>query len=81
MNCPQCGTEMESGTLYADKYPYWTQSDKLPVFHLPKDRVILRPVGDTSTGSFSFPFHDYPGVCLCRACGLAVIPYQKPDSL
>ena len=47
MNCPKCGKPMESGTMYADKYPYWTQQKNLPVFRTPKDKVILRPLGDT----------------------------------
>ena len=36
MNCPKCGKPMESGTMYADKYPYWTQQKNLPVFRTPK---------------------------------------------
>ena len=29
---------MESGTMYADKYPYWTQQKNLPVFRTPKSK-------------------------------------------
>ena len=78
MNCPKCGKPMESGTMYADKYSYWTQQKNLPVFRTPKDKVILRPLGDTSSGNFSFPFHDYPDTMLCRACGIVCFPYQLP---
>ncbi|MEA4932469.1 MAG: PF20097 family protein [Lawsonibacter sp.] len=76
MNCPNCGKEMASGTMYADKYPYWTQQKNLPVFRTPKDMVMLRPLGDTSTETLSFPFHDYPNTMLCRGCGIVVFPYQ-----
>ena len=55
MNCPKCGKPMESGTMYADKYPYWTQQKNLPVFRTPKDKVILRPLGDTLFREFFFP--------------------------
>ena len=55
--------------MYADKYPYWTQQKNLPVFRTPKDKVMLRPLGDTSSGNFSFPFHDYPA-----PAGLSVFP-------
>ena len=78
MHCPNCGKPMESGTMYADKYPYWTQQKNLPVFRTPKDKVMLRPLGDTSSGNFSFPFHDYPDAMLCRACGIVCFPYQLP---
>ena len=80
MNCPKCGAPMQKGVMYSGKYPYWTRQENLPVFRTPKDAVILRPLGDTSNGSFSaFPFHQYPDICLCRACGLAVIPYQVSE--
>ena len=79
MDCPKCGTPMEQGIIYTEKYPYFTKQEAYPVFRAPKDRVILRPLGDTSTGNFSFPFHDYSGACLCRTCGLAVIPFQKNE--
>ena len=44
MNCPKCGKPMESGTMYADKYPYWTQQKNLPVFRTPKT-MLCRACG------------------------------------
>ena len=78
MNCPKCGKPMESGTMYAGKYPLWTQRKKPPLFRAPKDRVILRPLGDTSVGDFAFPFHNYPDTMLCRACNIACFSFQLP---
>ena len=79
MNCPKCGKPMESGTMYAGKYPLWTQRKKPPLFRAPKDRVILRPLGDTSVGDFAFPFHNYPDTMLCRACNIACFSFQLPS--
>ena len=77
MNCPKCGAPMEKGTMYCTKIPCWTQSDKLPIFRPPKDAVMLRPLGDTSTSN-AVPLSGYSGVCLCRACGIVCFPYQLP---
>lgn len=78
MNCPKCGKEMESGTMYTEKYPFWTQQEAPPVFRAPRDMVRFRPVGDTSSSRFSvFPFHEYPDTMHCRACGITVFSYQR----
>lgn len=76
MTCPVCGAEMESGTMYTEKYPYWTQQENLPVLRTPKDMVRFRPVGDDSAGGFAFPFHDYPETMLCKACKTVVFRYN-----
>ena len=77
MNCPRCGGELESGTLYTEKHPYWTRQKKLPVFRAPKDAVRLREPGDDSAGSFdAFPFHAFPETMLCRSCKLVVVQYN-----
>lgn len=77
MNCPKCGKEMESGTMYTGKYPYWTQQEKPPVFRAPKDMVLLREPGDDSTGRFDeLPFHGFPETMLCRICKVVVFPYN-----
>ena len=77
MNCPKCGREMEPGIMYTEKYGYWTQQEKLPVFRAPKDRVLLRAPGDDSASGFDiFPFRDFPGTMLCRACKIAVFEYN-----
>lgn len=77
MKCPKCGKEMESGTMYVEKYAYWTQQEKPPVFRSPKDRVLLREPGDDSTDRLDeFPFHGFPGTMLCRTCKITVFQYN-----
>lgn len=77
MKCPECGKEMESGTMYTGKYPYWTQQENTPVFRTPKDMVLLREQGDDSTGHFDgFPFHEFPETMVCRTCKIVVFQYN-----
>lgn len=70
MKCPKCGGEMESGTMYTQKYPFWTQQEKTPVLRFPKDMVRLKDPRD------DFLSHNFPGTMLCRACKIVVFQYN-----
>lgn len=52
MKCPKCGLLMEEGTMYTQKYPFWTQQE-LRFFHSPTDMVELGPPGDDTTSMFT----------------------------
>lgn len=74
VKCPNCGKEMEEGTLHTRNYPFWTQQE-LRFFRAPTDTVELGPIGDDHqrvyTGSVPgiFPCHALPGM---RPCHLPV---------
>ena len=70
MRCPNCGKEMEQGTMHTQKYPYWTQQE-LRFFRSPTGLVELGPHGDDTTSVFTRdPFPSFPGTFLCRDCEL-----------
>ena len=48
VSCPNCGKEMEEGTLHTRNYPFWTQQE-LRFFRAPTDTVELGPIGDDTT--------------------------------
>ena len=74
VKCPNCGKEMEEGTLHTRNYPFWTQQE-LRFFRAPTDTVELGPIGDDTTSVFTRdPFPEFPHAMLCRECGLVTFP-------
>ena len=70
MKCPNCGKEMEEGTLHTRTYPFWTQQE-LRLFRGPTDRVEIGPIGDDTASVFTRdPFPEFPHAMLCRGCAL-----------
>lgn len=77
MNCPNCGTEMESGVLmtggprfhpiiWAKSGPGWIRS--------PKGREELSPPGGDTVPSQVIP--TYPDAHRCTACKTVVFQYE-----
>ena len=74
VKCPNCGKEMEEGTLHTRNYPFWTQQE-LRFFRAPTDTVELGPIGDDTTSVLTRdPFPEFPHAMLCRECGLVTFP-------
>ena len=68
VKCPNCGKDMEEGTLHTRNYPFWTQQE-LRFFRAPTDTVELGPIGDDTTSVFTRdPFPEFSHAMLCREC-------------
>ncbi len=82
MNCPNCGKEMEPGTMYSPRgYLFWTpEQEKLKNFQRPKGVVRLRPVGDHTKSAFSSKalsaLPQYSGA-ICRNCGTILFSFEN----
>ena len=86
VKCPNCGKDMEEGTLHTRNYPFWTQQElrffraptdtvELRFFRAPTDTVELGPIGDDTTSVFTRdPFPEFSHAMLCRECGLVTFP-------
>ncbi len=69
MNCPNCGKEMETGVIYSSCCPEWTTGG-----------LRLRPAGNPFLSLQSFVSgYEYPGSALCRACGIALFPFEPKE--
>ena len=82
MNCPNCGKSMETGTVYSNRYLYWTpELTKIRNFHVPKDAFRLRPEGDHTRSALSpkalNSISQY-AAALCRTCGTVIFSFE-PD--
>ena len=67
MNCPECGKEMESGWLHADRFALWSpKAVKLTVLMGRRD-VDLQQGGTN------------PEAHICRECQTVLVKYKKFD--
>lgn len=78
MNCPYCGKEMLTGKMYTRKFPLW--STKLPVYRAADEAIICHPLGDDSSGSFAFHFHEFPDSMHCPDCKAIVFQYHTVEN-
>ncbi len=82
MNCPNCGKEMEPGTMYSPRgYLFWTpEQEKLKNFQRPKGALRLHPVGDHTKSAFSpqalSALPQYSGT-ICRSCGTILFSFEN----
>ena len=83
MNCPTCGKEMESGTMYCNHYPYWTLDREIKNLRRPKDPFRLRPMGDHTPSPLSpkaiSSIHQYRDTMLCRSCGTVIFSFETDN--
>ena len=83
MKCPRCGKEMGSGTMYCNRYPYWTPDREIKNLRRPKDPVRLRPKGDHTPSALSpqalSSVHPYRDAMLCRGCGTVIFSMETDD--
>ena len=80
MNCPKCGKPMEAGSVYSNRWLFWTSDrTKLRNFHRPSSSFRLRPVGDHTRSVFSLEaLNTIPqySADLCRACGTVIVSVE-----
>lgn len=82
MNCPNCKAPMEAGTVYSNRYLFWTPEPSVQNLRRPKDSFRLRPAGDHTRSPFSpnaLAAVPQYAAALCRACGTAVFSFETDE--